>query len=118
MQTLIAGGGLSGLSLAAHLAAEPVVDRPVLVVDDGSHRVESMVWSSWADRPGLLDAAVSRRFDRVRMHAAGQTRTVGLGRYRYQVVRGDDLERVVRRMLKPLPRSVVVLPAPFGPSRP
>lgn len=104
MSILIAGGGLSGLSLAAHLAAEHVVDEPVVVVDDGSHRIGTMVWSSWADRPSLLDAAVSRRFDRVQVHAAGQTRTLDLGRYHYQVVRGEDLEQVVRRMLEPLPR--------------
>ncbi|GAA0262305.1 lycopene cyclase family protein [Saccharothrix mutabilis subsp. mutabilis] len=88
---VIAGGGLSGLSLAAHLAP-----LPVTVVDDGRRDVAALSWASWADRPGLLDAAVSRRFDRVRVHVGGRTRVLGLGRYRYQVVRGADLLRVVR----------------------
>lgn len=88
---VIAGGGMSGLTLAAYLAPAPVV-----VFDDGHRPVEAMSWASWSDRPGLLDAAVSRRFDRIRVHVAGRTRVLGLGRYRYRVVRGADLVRVVR----------------------
>ncbi len=90
---VIAGGGMSGLSLAAHLSGWPVT-----VVDDGSRDLERMAWASWSDRPGLLDAAVSRSFDRIRVHAGGRTRVVGLGRYRYRVVRGADLARVVREL--------------------
>jgi lycopene beta-cyclase len=100
---VIAGGGLSGLSLAGHLALESEVDDEVVVVDDGSRQLDTIAWSSWADHPGPLDAAVSRRFDRVLVHAAGRTRVLGVGRYRYQVVRGIDLCRVVRALAEPLP---------------
>lgn len=98
---VIAGGGLSGLSLAAHLA---VSDHrlPVVVVDDGGPALSSMTWASWSDRPGLLDAAASRWFDRIRVHVNGRTRVLRLGRYRYRVVRGADLEAVVRRYTDPL----------------
>lgn len=91
MSVVIAGGGLSGLSLAAHLAP-----LPVTVVDDGRRDLTALSWASWSDRPGLLDAAVSREFDRIGVHAGGRTRVLGLGRYRYRVVRGADLLRVVR----------------------
>jgi 2-polyprenyl-6-methoxyphenol hydroxylase-like FAD-dependent oxidoreductase len=36
---VIAGGGLSGLSLAGHLALESEVDDEVVVVDDGSRQL-------------------------------------------------------------------------------
>ncbi|SFR02445.1 lycopene beta-cyclase [Lentzea waywayandensis] len=93
---VIAGGGVSGLSLAAHLA---VTDHrhPVVVVDDASKPLGDMTWASWSDRPGLLDAAASRWFERVRVHVNGRTTVLPLGRYRYRVVRGDDLLAVVRR---------------------
>ena len=94
---VIAGGGLSGLSLAAHLAADGWHDRRVLVVDDPDGP-KTDAWAYWAARPigaGVLDAAVCRSFDRVRIHAAGTSATVALGRYRYRVVRRRDLRRVV-----------------------
>jgi lycopene beta-cyclase len=96
---VIAGGGLSGLSLAAHLAAGGWRDRRVLVVDDSATRPTAVSWGFWSDRPGLLDDAVSRCYDRVRVRAAGVDLTLPLGRYRYRVVRRSDLARVVRWML-------------------
>jgi lycopene beta-cyclase len=96
---VIAGGGLSGLSLAAHLAAYGWRGRRVLLVDDVAARPVAVSWGFWSDRPGLLDDAVSHSFDRVRLRAAGTDRTLPLGRYRYRVVRRPDLDRVVRWML-------------------
>ncbi|GLY49825.1 lycopene cyclase family protein [Lentzea sp. NBRC 102530] len=101
MRIVIAGGGLSGVSLAAHLA---VADhrRPVVVVDDGSRDLRSRTWASWTDRPGLLDAAACRWFDQVRVHLNGETKVVRLGAYRYRVVRGGDLADAVARLTNPL----------------
>ena len=98
---VIAGGGMSGLSLAAHLA---VADhrRPVVVVDDGSRPLETATWASWSAGPGLLDAAACRWFDKMRVHVNGRTNVLRLGRYRYRVVRGKDLAAVVRRYTDPL----------------
>jgi lycopene beta-cyclase len=100
---LIAGGGLSGLSLAAHLAAGPWHDRKVLVVDDERRAPSATAWASWSADPELLDAAVCRRFSRIRVHALGATRDVPLGRYRYRLVRRADLRQAVRRLLRERP---------------
>lgn len=99
---VIAGGGMSGLSLAAHLA---VADHrhPVVVVDDGSRPVEDGAWASWSAGAGLLDAAAHRWFDKIRVHAGGRTTVLPLGRYRYRVVRGRELAEVVHRYTDPLP---------------
>jgi lycopene beta-cyclase len=96
---VIAGGGLSGLSLAAHLGAGGWRHRRVLVVDDPAARPAAVSWGFWSERPGLLADAVSRSYDRMRVRAAGTERTIPLGRYRYRVVRRPDLARVVRWML-------------------
>lgn len=91
----VLGAGLSGLSLAAHLAAVPARPGPVVLVDDGARDIRDAGWAFWSRRSGLLDAAVSARFARIRVHAGGRARTLGLGRYRYGVVRGADLASVV-----------------------
>ncbi|MGW6442694.1 lycopene cyclase family protein [Lentzea sp. NPDC055074] len=98
---VIAGAGLSGLSLAAHLA---VMDHrhPVVVVDDGRDPLNTRAWASWSDRAGLLDAAACRWFDKIRVHVNGATKVLRLGRYRYRVVRGADLAAVARRFTGPL----------------
>ncbi|MFD5247679.1 lycopene cyclase family protein [Amycolatopsis sp. NPDC058340] len=95
MTILIAGGGLSGLSLAAHLVARSEPLGPIVVVDDGRRPLATAGWASWSAGPGLLDEAVSRTFDRFHVHAAGRSRVVGLGRYKYRFVRGDDLAAAV-----------------------
>ncbi|QWF77953.1 lycopene cyclase family protein [Amycolatopsis sp. CA-230715] len=99
MSIVIAGGGLSGATLAAHLAAEPRVTDEVTVVDDGRSPFSEAGWAYWSDRPGLLSGAVSRTFDCFRVHAGGRDRTLGLGRYRYHRVRGTDFAAEVERLI-------------------
>jgi lycopene beta-cyclase len=109
---VIAGGGASGLSLAAHLAVTGWHDRAVLLVDDAgassSTERAAVCWGSWSARPGLLDAAVSHRYRRVRVYAAGAGAVVALGGYEYQVVRRPDLRRVVTGILSRCPGFRVV----------
>jgi len=105
---VIAGGGLSGLSLAAHLATNGWQDRSVLLVDDPAARPSAVRWGFWSAGPGLLDAAVSRSYRQVRVHACGSSRVVALGRYRYRSVRRPDLNRVVLDLLAGCPRFAVI----------
>lgn len=99
---VIAGAGLSGLSLAAHLAAGGWRDRSVLLVDDGSAPV-AQSWASWSSAPGLLDCAASAEYRQIRVHAGGVSRTLPLGGYRYRVVRRDALQRAVAELLAQCP---------------
>jgi lycopene beta-cyclase len=100
---VIAGGGLSGLSLAAHLARLGWGDRSVLVVDDERARPSAASWGYWSADPGLLDAAVARRYHQVTVHAGGVSRRLPLGRYRYHLVRRADLRAVVGSMVDSCP---------------
>jgi lycopene beta-cyclase len=101
---VIAGGGLAGLSLAAHLARLGWGDRSVVVVDDERARPSAAGWGYWSASPGLLDAAVARRYDQVRVHAGGVSRRLPLGRYRYHLVRRPDLRTVVGSLVDGCPR--------------
>jgi lycopene beta-cyclase len=101
---IIAGGGLSGLSLAAHLAAGDWRDRAVLVVDDPEPaRAPAASWGSWTTGAGLLDDLAARTYRRVRVYADGRSRVLPLGRYRYQLVRRPDLCRAVDALVSRCP---------------
>ena len=104
---VIAGGGLSGLSLAAHLAAGGWADRSVLLVDDGEAGSSATSWAFWSGRTGLLDSAVSRAFRQVSMHAGGASTVLSLGPYRYRVVRRADLYRAAMSQVAGCPGFVV-----------
>jgi lycopene beta-cyclase len=104
---VIAGGGLSGLSLAAHLAAGGWRDRSVLLIDDPATKPAAASWAFWSAGHGLLKPAVSRSYRQVGIHAAGFSRTLPLGGYRYQVVRRTDLRRVALDLLDGCPGFAV-----------
>lgn len=105
---VIAGGGLSGLSLAAHLATHGWHDRAVLVVDDRTAGVPATRWGSWSAGPRLLDPAVHRTYRQVRISAAGRTRVVALGPYRYELLRRTDVRRVTLDLVRACPRFAVL----------
>jgi lycopene beta-cyclase len=105
---VVAGGGLSGLSLAAHLVAAGWGDRSVLVVDDPRARPSAVSWGFWSSGPGLLDGAVSRSYDQVRIQTAVRSRLLPLGGYRYRVVRRADLVTTARAIVDDAPGFRVV----------
>jgi lycopene beta-cyclase len=103
---VIAGAGLSGLSLAAHLATGGWADRSVLLLDD-TPTTSAPGWAFWSARPGLLDAAVSRTFDEVVIHGSETSTVLPLGPYRYQVVSRPDLYRTAMNLIADCPRFAV-----------
>jgi lycopene beta-cyclase len=105
---VIAGGGLSGLSLAGHLACGGWRDRSVLVVDDDALATAATSWAYWSAAEGPLDSAVSHVYRQVRMYAAGTSFVIPLGRYDYRVVRRSDLRSVVERLVKGCPGFAIV----------
>ncbi|HET9518716.1 MAG TPA: lycopene cyclase family protein [Actinoplanes sp.] len=102
LDAVVAGGGLSGLCLAARLAVGGWADRRVLVVDDGG-ATAARSWGFWAPASAAPDPAVARSFRRLRIHAAGRTRLLDLEPYRYQVVRRAHLHRVVSELISGCP---------------
>ena len=100
---IIAGGGLSGLSLACHLARSPFAGRSTLIVDASFKERADRTWAFWSNRPGAFDAAVSGSWNK--MHFAGRDfqGVIDLGDYRYQVVQGIDFFKRVRAELAACP---------------
>jgi lycopene beta-cyclase len=96
---IIAGAGLSGLSLAVHLIRSPLRDRSILVVDYDAKERNDRTWSYWSDQPALFDDLACRTW--VRLHLAGLNGAmfVNLRRYRYRTIRGSAFYEHARREL-------------------
>lgn len=101
---VIVGAGLSGLSLAAHVADSAWSDRRVLVIDDGQHPMDLRAWSLWTKDPGWLDDAVSGAWHSIAVHAGDTGRTLPLDPYRYVEVRGDLLRGLADERIATAPR--------------
>jgi lycopene beta-cyclase len=93
---VIAGGGLSGLSLAYHLAHSPLGDKSILIVDQSPKSQNDRTWGFWSDRPTPFEAIVDRSWSRLRFITPGLERVADLGAYRYKVIRGLDFYNFVR----------------------
>jgi lycopene beta-cyclase len=100
---IFAGGGAAGLSLAYHLLHSPLQDRSILIVDRDAKQRNDRTFAFWTDRPTLFDDIVHRSWDQLRFVGDSFAKVIPLGAFRYQVIRGIDFYRFIRRELAPLP---------------
>ena len=100
---IIAGAGLSGLSLALHLINSPLRDRSILIVDRDDKQRNDRTWSYWSDRPTLFDDLACRTWDRLHLAGLNGEMRVNLRRYRYRTIRGCDFYEHARRELAQQP---------------
>jgi lycopene beta-cyclase len=97
---IIAGGGLSGLSLACHLVQAPLAGRSILIVDRSAKDCNDRTFSYWSRRPSLFDAAIYRSWDRLHCAADGFDQTMLLQPYCYHTMRGLDFYRLAHQLLQ------------------
>ena len=90
---IIAGAGLSGLSLACHLLHSPLRELSILVVDGDAKERDDRTWAFWSKEPGLFDDIIYRSWSQLQTAGPGWRRQFDLGDYRYQVIRGIDFYR-------------------------
>jgi lycopene beta-cyclase len=96
---IIAGAGLSGLSLALRLIDSPLRDRSILIVDRDDKQRADRTWSYWSDRPTPFDSLACRTWDRLQLAGLNGELRVDLRRYRYHTIRGRDFYEHARREL-------------------
>jgi lycopene beta-cyclase len=96
---IIAGAGLSGLSLALHMINSPLRDRSILIVDHDAKQRNDRTWSYWSDRPTPFDDLACRTWDRLHLAGLNGEMQVNLRRYRYRTIRGIDFYEHARREL-------------------
>lgn len=93
---VFAGGGLSGLSLAYHLAHSPLGQKSILIVDQSPKSRNDRTWGFWSNRPCPFEDIVDHSWTRLRFVTPDVEQISDLGAYRYNVIHGLDFYNFVR----------------------
>ncbi|MDX2136191.1 MAG: FAD-dependent oxidoreductase [Saprospiraceae bacterium] len=101
---LIAGAGLSGLTLAVELARRPAFrGQRIVLVDRDSKQRNDRTWSFWATPDEEIPPVAHRSWERCRFLAPGVDVPMDMGDFRYHTVRGIDFYRWAHNELAQYP---------------
>ncbi len=91
---ILAGAGLSGLTLALELARRPgFKDKKILLLDRDTKQQNDRTWCFWATDAEPLPPVVFKSWDRCRFFSSGFETMMDISPFRYRMVRGIDFYR-------------------------
>jgi lycopene beta-cyclase len=97
---IIAGGGVSGLSLAYHLAHSPLNARSILIVEQDSRNKKDHALSFWSNHSTPFDRVILRSWDQLQIRCEDLEMSIDLGGYRYHTLRSADYTRFIAQDLE------------------
>jgi lycopene beta-cyclase len=100
---IILGAGASGLSLACHLAASPLRDRSILLVDSSLHEHSRRTWAFWerAGSPMPFGGLAFHSWRRLLVATPGRTLALRSHPYIYKAIRSADFYHYAHKRLSP-----------------
>lgn len=96
---IIAGGGVSGLSLAMEMIRSPLRGLSILIIEPQTKDRDDRTLCFWTQQPSAYDEIVFRSWDRLRFAGDGFEQVFDLGKYRYNMLRGIDFYRFAQERL-------------------
>jgi len=97
---IIAGAGLSGLSLAWQIRQSGMRELRILLIDQANKQVNDRTWCWWERGSGPFEPLVYRSWDTIRVTSAdGKAMQIPLGSYRYKMIRGIDMYRFMEEVV-------------------
>jgi lycopene beta-cyclase len=110
---IIAGGGLSGLSLASKIVETPgLSDRKVLVIDQNLEPNNNKTWSFWHKGPPPFADLVYKSWKQVEVVFNGQSIIQPLDDYTYHSIHSGEFRAAILEQLKSKP-NVDLIEAPI-----
>lgn len=103
-QLLIAGAGLSGLTLALECARRPFFqDKTIILLDRDDKTRNDRTWCFWAKSDEPLPPVVYKTWDNCRFFSADKEIGMDIAPYRYHMVRGLDFYQWAKSELAQCP---------------
>jgi lycopene beta-cyclase len=98
---IIAGGGLSGLSLAFYLNQSPQLrQKKILIIDKDPKDSNDHTWCFWEAEPSPYEAAVCQQWQQVWFHGTeGFSALLPTAPYTYKMIRSADFYRLIKKEL-------------------
>lgn len=94
---IIAGGGLSGLSLAYYMNQTVLSEKSILIIDQDTKTQNDRTWCFWEkDNRSPFDAIIHRQWQKVFFHGTNFSSALNLGDYTYKWLRGIDFYDFVK----------------------
>lgn len=101
---LLAGAGLSGLTLALELARQPFFQHhKILLLDRDEKEKNDRTWCFWATKEEPLPPVTFQTWDECRFFGGDLAITLDIAPYRYHMVRGLDFYRWAKQELQAHP---------------
>ncbi|XWW46060.1 lycopene cyclase [Fibrella sp. USSR17] len=100
---VIAGGGMSGLSLAYYLTLSKLRDRSVLIIDKEPKNTNDRTWCFWERGIGPFEPILFRKWDTVDFYGTTLSGSLNIGDYQYKMLRGIDFYDHIRTHLANFP---------------
>jgi lycopene beta-cyclase len=100
---IIAGGGMSGLSLAYYMSLSPLRDKSILIIDKEVKNQNDRTWSFWERGEGPFEAALFRKWSTVNFYGPTLSGPLNIGEYQYKMLRGIDFYTYVKEHLAQFP---------------
>ncbi len=100
----MAGGGLSGLTLACELAKQAAfAGKKILIIDREEKKSNDRTWCFWATGKEYLPPVIHKSWDYAWFYGEGIEKKLSLSPYRYCMVRGLDYYQWVRKQIEQYP---------------
>ncbi|MEO6037793.1 MAG: lycopene cyclase family protein, partial [Saprospiraceae bacterium] len=101
---LLAGGGLSGLTMAIELARQPFFENQrILLLDREEKANNDRTWCFWATTEEPLPPVIFQSWDQCKFYGAQLETTLAIAPFRYHMVRGLDFYRWAKQELAGYP---------------
>jgi lycopene beta-cyclase len=100
---IIAGGGLSGLSLAYHINQTTLRDKSILIIDQDTKTQNDRTWCFWEMGDGFFEPVVRQKWNKVYFHGTDFSALLDIGDYSYKCIQGIDFYNFVKADLSKNP---------------
>ena len=100
---VIAGGGMSGLSLAYYLTQSPLRDKSILIIDREVKDQNDRTWCFWERGDGPFEPILFRKWNTVDFYGTTFSGPLNIGDYQYKMLRGIDFYSHIKAHLAQFP---------------
>lgn len=100
---IIAGGGMSGLSLAYYLTQSKLRDKSILIIDKETKNKNDRTWCFWEQGDGPFESIIFRKWNTVDFYGTTVSGPLNIGDYQYKMMRGIDFYEHIRTHLAQFP---------------